>query len=291
MATRNETHVHDISTLANFKDWAMSIGAALAAFGWVQTADTGQVNWGTIASVPTSGNYVFEIWKPGDAGTTFYIRIDYGNNGGNPGIRIQGGTTTNGAGTLTGFTTVRQVPIVQASTGATGFNCLYCGDSSSFAIMMWRDASSTFNFVIAVDRSRNTSGATTNSYFSVMCTRDQGVGANPPTMQSVVFGVGAAPQSAAAGSPWPSITGPSSVGGGLQSMAFNGNIGITPVFPFVGYFDVPTLQVAYAAQSDFAELNVITTTVLGASHTYIYSKNQNLGVGNNVNLAVLMRWE
>lgn len=287
--TRNETHVHDISTLANFKDWAMSIGAALSAFGWTKSTDTGQVDWSSIASVPASNTYVYEIWQPGDGGTAFYVRIDYGNSGGSPALRIQGATTTNGAGTLSGFTTTQAVPVPGANSGSTLFNCLYCGDTSSFAIMMWRDIGTSSNFVISVDRARNSAGATTNSYFTLLCSLT--TSNNAWFVQSLWFGVGAAPAQGSQNiSAWNCLFGASNFRGASQSMAFNGNTGITPVFPFVGYYDCPVLTVAHAAITDFSELAVISTTVLGASHTYIFAKGGTFG-GSNFGLGVLMRWE
>jgi hypothetical protein len=288
--TRNETHVHDLSTLANFKDWAQSINAALTAFGWTQSSDTGQVNWGSIASVPTSNNYVYEIWQPGDGGTNFFVRIDYGNNGGSsPALKIQAGTTTNGAGTLTGFTSQQSVPSTTNNSGATLYNCLYCGDSSSFAIMLWRDIANG-NCAIGVDRSRSSSGAVTNSYFTVFCARDSNHTNSPYAQRSIVFGVGAGPLSAGNGETlFNAITGAAFMDGSTQSLNFNGNIGITPVFPFVGYYDNPTLLFIHPAQNDFTELALINTTLLGASHTFIFSKNNNFNAAHGYGLA--MRWE
>jgi hypothetical protein len=290
MATRNETHVHDLSTVANFKDWGQAVNTALTAFGWTQTADTGQVNWTTISSVPTSGNYVTELWQPGDGGTPFYIRIDYGNNAGNqPAMRFQGGTSTTGTGALSGFTTTLIQMASAVNTGSTLYNCLFSGDSSSFNIMMWRDASAA-NFVLSVDRARTSAGATTNAYFSILSFRATNVSGAAGTCQSVVFGIGVAPQlsSLATGS-LPTLATGTSWAGVNQSMFFNGNYGFIPVFPYVGYFDVPSLALGQLDQLDFSELSVLSLTILGSVHTYIVSKLSNFSFSNNFCLA--MRWE
>jgi hypothetical protein len=289
--TRNETHVHDLSTLANFKDWAQSVNLALTAFGWTQSADTGQVNWGSIASVPASNAYVYEIWQPGDGKTTFFVRIDYGNNGGTtPAIKIQAGTTTNGAGTLTGFTTTQCSLTTSGNSGTTPYNCLFCGDSGSFSVMLWRDVTSSGNAFFGVDRSRDASGATTAAYFTLFAAKSSAHN-NGYLQQSIVFGVGAAPLTAPGSGAvcFNSIQPGSYVTFSQNASVFNGNIALSPVFPMIGYFDNPTLTVVHVSQSDFSELAVLTTTMLGASHSFLFSKNQNFTTGTG--MAIAMRWE
>ena len=79
MSTQQSFLVCDSSTLANFKSWAQTISAFFTTATWTQSADTGQVNWSTIASVPGSGAFVYEIWEPNDGLTTFYVKVEYGN--------------------------------------------------------------------------------------------------------------------------------------------------------------------------------------------------------------------
>lgn len=269
----------------------MSVGAALTAFGWTQSTDTGQVNWGSIASVPTSGNYVYEIWQPGDGKTAFFVRIDYGNNGGtNPSIKIQAGTTTNGSGTLTGFTTTQCTLSTSSNSGATLYNCLFCGDSGSFAVMLWRDLPNAGNFFFSVDRSRDSSGATTAAYCTLFAAKSSAHN-NGYFQQSIVFGVGAAPLCAPGSGAvcFNSIQPGSYVTFSQNASTFNGNTALSPVFPVIGYFDNPTLTVVHASQSDFSELAVLTTTLLGAAHSFLFSKNQNMTTGTG--MAIAMRWE
>jgi hypothetical protein len=287
--TRNETHVHDLSTLANFKDWAQSFGAALTAFGWVQSSDTGQVNWGAIASVPAAGNYVFEIWTPGDGGTPFFIKLSYGNSGGSPSVLIQGGIGTNGTGLFVGFSTLSVTLPVAANNGATLYNCLYSGDSGSFNIMMWRDQGSTANFVICVERARTSSGATTNAYFSILTFKPTNLSLNGGTCQSIVFGVGQAPALGTNVNMLPTLNAGPSFNNINQSTFFNGNYPWIPVFPCVGYFDNPHLALGQVNQLDFSELAVVSLTILGATHSYIVSKLGNFSLA--ANFCIAMRWE
>lgn len=370
MATRNENHKHDVSTLAAFSDWASAIGTALAAFGWIQGNDTGQVVWtatvltltavtsagvysyssftgpaprvgmsftfsgfgiggnnvtatltavsggasGTVtvavttqanethagsgtttalAAAPTSGNYVYEIWKPGDGGTAFNVRFDYGNSGGtSPAIKVQIGTTTNGAGTLSGTTLTQATPNVSANSGtSTTFNCLFAGSTNWFSMMMWRDIANAGNVMIAIERSHDSSGADTNSPTAnahvtmYVCT-------NNWQQQSLVFGVGAATLIGGVTKSIVSLI--AAAGFGSISNSYNGNIALSPMFPFLGFFDNHSIGIGTAASLDYTEGSVITTTLYGATHTFLFSKNQNFtGVQNQSNSgsALLMRWE
>ena len=150
--TLNSALVCDNSTLANFKAWASAISAFLqtAGSGLSQTTDTGQVNWSTIASVPTSGNYVYEMYKNTDALTTFYFKIEYGtgSSSSNPKIRLSIGTGTNGAGALTGFVTTLNPFTMPGSDTAppstsTQYNCYFSAAPGRLSILMWRDCTTT----------------------------------------------------------------------------------------------------------------------------------------------------
>jgi hypothetical protein len=366
MATRNETHVHDLSTFANFKDWASSIGAALAAFGWLQSNDSGQVVWtatvltltqvtvganavysyssftgpaprvgmsvtfsgftnggnnvtatltavsggasGTVtvalttqvnethagsgsttaqSTVPASGASVYEIWQPGDGLTAYFVRFDYTNaSGTQPQIQFKIGTSTNGSGTLTGFTSTQMAFIRTSNSGASLFNCLYSGDSGNFRCMMWRDANAGFNGTLCIERSRDSSGNFTSSYVTIVSTRQDGGGINGSAMQqSVVFGVGAAVNTGFNNTQnWSN----NCVGYSGGASLFNGNVPLSPIYPIVGFLDNPLLGMAVGGQSDFSEAASLTTnSVYGSSHTYAFSKNQNMNIVNSTGVCML----
>jgi len=97
---------------ASFRAWGSLIHDKLAAIGTIQqTADTGQIDWATVAySATLSTSIGYEIWFLNDSlsGTApLYIRLDYGTgpNATRPWFRVTTGTSTNGAGTLTGVVT------------------------------------------------------------------------------------------------------------------------------------------------------------------------------------------
>ena len=92
-----------------FREWGSELSAKLTAAGLVQTADTGQINWVTVVRTGVNTDTGYEIWKLNDALVTSapaFFRINYGtgSNSTGPRIRIQHGTSTDGAGVLGGTT-------------------------------------------------------------------------------------------------------------------------------------------------------------------------------------------
>src|SRR5690242_8747640 len=148
MATSQQQLVCDSSTLANFKQWAQGISGNFTTFGWVQSGDTGQVNWSTIASVPGAASFVYEIWQPNDGLTTFYLKVEYGNVSGTncPSLRLTLSTSTNGAGTPTGFIVGpwnTNVTIFTPPSTSTQFECNFSGAAGRIGAMMWRNGSNS----------------------------------------------------------------------------------------------------------------------------------------------------
>lgn len=303
MAVSTQALVRDNSTLVNFKQWAKAISDFFVTAGWTQASDTGQVNWSSIASVPTAGNFVYEIWQPNDGLTTFYLKVEYGTNTAStntgPQIRVSIGTTTNGAGTLTGFVTSTQSHpnvVVSVTSTTTQWQCHFSGDSGRMAVMMWRDDNSGGGGIFfAVQRSLNNSGTPTSTHVTLMScgnvTTSSAVG-----QQTLVFGTGVGNSVAVAG------TGTQGLvcirNSQLSSQLFNGNISISPIFPDVGYFDNPLDIMALGAPNDFTEGSQYTIAAAnmpyGIAHTYIATKNNPFSKADGAtqnNAAVLMRYD
>src|ERR1039458_1237798 len=62
--------VHDNSTFANFAAWATAIDACFLAFGWKQSADTGQVTWLGVSSFSSVTNVSGTTWRYAYSGLT-----------------------------------------------------------------------------------------------------------------------------------------------------------------------------------------------------------------------------
>lgn len=303
MAVSTTVAVRDNSTLANFKQWAQVISNFFTTAGWVQSGDSGQVNWSSIASVPTVGNFVYEIWQPNDGLTTFYLKVEYGTNSASsntgPQIRLSIGTTTNGSGTLTGFVTSTQSQpntAVSVTSTTTQWQCHLSGDSGRISFLMWRDDSTGGGGqFFAVQRSLNSSGTPTSTHVTLMScgnvTTSCAVG-----QQTLVFGVGVGNAVTVGG------TGTQGLvcirNSQLSSQLFNGGAAISPIFPDVGYFDNPLDITALGAPNDFTEgaqyVIAAGNMPYGISHTYIATKNNPYSKADGAtqnNAALLMRYD
>jgi hypothetical protein len=269
MATLSTAQVCDNSTLAHFKAWAQTISNFMATAGWTQSTDTGQVNWGTIAAVPTN-SYVYEIWQPGDGLTTFYFKIEYGYSSTIPQMRISIGTSTNGAGTLSGFIAGpfycpgTSLGGGASNQGATTYNCYLSGNSGRIGIAMWvNNTVSPSNCYFGVARSKNSSGANTSTHVTLLTTSGNRVG-----VQTIVFGTGVT-TTIGQGNAYPPV-----IHTGLPSNIFaSTDVPISPLFPCVGYYDNPLIELGAAAANDITDQATFTisaaNTPYGVSHTYI----------------------
>ena len=102
----NLQHTTDIE----FNHWVNRFVDGLTAIGMVQTADTGQTSFGSpLIPIPgTNTDAGFQIWRFDDAqhaaGNPLICRFDFGTDAtaGDAAIDITVGTTTDGAGTMTG---------------------------------------------------------------------------------------------------------------------------------------------------------------------------------------------
>jgi hypothetical protein len=303
MATSQQTLVRDNSTLANFKQWAQAISNFFTTAGWLQSGDTGQVNWSSIAAVPAVNTFVYEIWQPNDGLTNFYLKVEYGTNSASsntaPQIRMNIGTATNGAGTLSGITlTAQSQPTTQVGVTSTStqWQCYFSGDSGRMCIMMWRDDSSG-GVLFVVQRSLNSSG-TPNSTYVTLCSLGNTSSNSRVGQQSLVFGVAATtatiPSGVSSGA-WCYLADYQNQG---TSQMFNGSVAVSPVFPVVGYFDNPMDALAIGSVGDFTEGATYTMgsaqMPYGVAHTYIVAKGAPFNQANSYRgnaAAVLMRFD
>lgn len=282
--TSQQFLLHDSSTLTNFKSWAKPISDFLTACGWAKTSDTGQVDWTSIASVPAAGSFVYEVWKPTDALQTgasqFFMRINYGKTGNaqaGPRIQFIIGTGTDGAGNLTGLTTTGSLtnawdPFFTDGGGLGGnssvtFDCYFSGDTDRFSLMMYRSGPSVSlcrSFVFGVERTKNADGSNNAEGVTAVMfntnTRSRG-------QQTHVFGVGIS--SAGATIPDGAVYCFAGLDGVNTSLAFNNNIPIAPLLPQYGKLGNPMTTFAAVHQQDIAEACFFTTTMYGATRTYI----------------------
>lgn len=267
MATATGNYPADNSSLANFKSWAQAISNAFATFGWTQTADTGQVNWSTIAAVPSS-TYVYEIWKAADtqaATMPIYVKMEYGFSSTQVAFRVTVGTASNGSGSITGAVNFSALVFgsndaTVANQGSTPIPCFFSGDAGEFRMMMWQgnlNVASAFG----IERSKDNTGAKTTDYFTCLQGQAFGTQRQQSTLLSLISNA--------------LETSIVSVGAttGSGTGSFNGTVAAFPVFPLIGKIGNPMLGWMACVGADVGEGATVTvSSVYGGTHTFIATK-------------------
>jgi hypothetical protein len=268
--TSRQQLICDSSTLANFKQWAMAISQFFAAAGWIQTADTGQVNWSTLSAVPGAGAFVLEYWRPGDGLTPVVVKVRYGNAGSStncPCVSIGFvGSTTDGAGGPgpgqfgQGDFTTALATFTPPST-SVAYECNFSGSPSRIAIMLWRNGTGNCQQFFALERSVDPTGAYTGSYVSLWT-----LGPGPSSYQTSFSPVYFAGLNLGAGC-WAvrliALAG--------YSSSWMGMIPFDTCAPFPGFFDYPCTVVGIGSTFDYPEAVPFTVNLYAQPKTYLPS--------------------
>lgn len=294
MATQFWSTVMDQNTDAGFRAWGAELNARLAAAGLVQTADTGQVNWATVARAAIASNAGFEIWRFNDAmqaTAPIFLRLDYGSGSAQniPRIRLTVGTSTNGAGTLGGAATaVRTVTAISGSTTGLANYPSYVCVASGFCGLAWKTTGSTSSYAwggFMICRSCDTDGVPDARGCFIDYHSNSGNANSDMTSQSVRF------TATAIVYPQQSIMQPIYVPGNVSSsmvgadfqiyLAWMINPQVLPVFGLCGAFPAELSKGVTAT----------TTLVGGAPRTYIQLEKE-LGQSSETGeLGLCMLWE
>ena len=156
---------------ATFRAWGKGMSDQLTAVGLAKTADTGQIDWATVAR-PTTNTWGYEIRRMSDSLDTaspIFIKIEYGTGGAvtRPGLRISTGTGSNGAGTLTGLLTG---PADLAPTSNVSYNTTIamCRVDGAFWCSWITAVSGYGNNVWAIFRPQDSSGTVTGEDWTVV---------------------------------------------------------------------------------------------------------------------------
>lgn len=122
---------------ATFRAWGLAMSDAMTAVGFIKSADTGQIDWATVARPSISSVAGYEIRYLNDSlhGTCpIYVKIEWGagTTQVRPILYFTVGTSTDGAGTITGTAILaRQAAGNNTSNGTTndhlGMSCMVEG--------------------------------------------------------------------------------------------------------------------------------------------------------------------
>jgi hypothetical protein len=274
MATATTNAYCDASTLANFNAWAYWMYQQFLAFGWVQTADTGQGTFPASGSVPTAVGYyaVFQSADSLSVACPITVRIDFWASGSNiPFFQLQIGTGgTDGAGNLNapysaklagGGTYVLQA---YADDSSNLYPCYASGDAGTMRFAMFLNPAlgypAYYNPVyIIIGRSVNYAGAQTSDYATLWA------GCQGGKYFQTVFNASTGGTNTFDSNNY-MIT-PMQYGGSTTSQG--GSVFAAPIMQNIGGLTNPTPDILLGKAGDFAGATTATVTMYNVSHTYL----------------------
>lgn len=274
-----------ITTDALFRAWGSVYGIRFALMGLIQTSDTGQINWTTVA-FPAGANASqgYEIWRFNDAlqaTVPIFLKIEYGSGAvaADGAIWVTLGSGSNGAGTLNGVLSLRQR--ITCTASVTAVSHYWSGDTNRFTIAVSNAAASSM--FIGVERTIDTSGNVTSE--GALLIAKSGTGAWGQVAWNQITG----PYTAT----WETSLG--AMGAGTAPFGtFGTQIAIYPVFHNKGIFLVPGLNVFVYESTLIATGSTISFSRYGSTHTYMPLGNTNFGNagrGGGSLLVAMMRYE
>ena len=275
-------------------NWLLSVKAVsdqLKAFGWVQTADTGQINWTTVTK-PTAATAVagVEVFHPADALQSvapYLLLVSYGVNGTatRPAVWFRVGQATDGASNAIGTTWGATFMVTAVAGSATINRMRFSGDTGSFRCMLWEDGANSNYYaqgVFSLCRTKNSVGDPDVTGVCMQGTLD-----NSNTGSLIVPFTGVPP---AANTTWLALI----PGSPNASALWGTTIGVSPVYPTLGYVRNPLVELVVHFRGDVSAGSVFSLTLYGISRNYLsHSSPSTAGLPsvNGVSMIPAILWQ
>jgi hypothetical protein len=272
---------------ANFRLWGKGLSDAMTAVGFTKTADTGQIDWTTVAKPAGASTFQgYEIRAFTDdlqASNPVVVKIEFGSGAGSatyPGLQITVGRASDGAGTLVGEVT-NAAPAYKGSQGTGSQPCFVSGSTDRIEAVLYGD-STAYAFAFWIERVKDDTGAATELGV------DFGYKAGASTYQVFFPKKGLQfPVTAVAGLP---CLVPYSGG----AFSYVGNLGLFPIYTNIGYIANPNLAaIVYDSASIVSAGSIITVSIFGANHDYVISQVLTGTINGNstATICIALRYE
>lgn len=155
------------STDANFRAWTKFVRDAMVAGGWLQTADTGQINFATVtrplAPSTDAGYVIMRMADTHQALRPVYVRLTYGSGPGSSNIPRMGigiGRGSDGAGNLTGGVGSSTILTLSHSTTEVNVFCFSSAGKDRAHVILFDDVlNPNFTMSFSIERGRTSTGA------------------------------------------------------------------------------------------------------------------------------------
>lgn len=164
MTAINLSLAPDNSSAALFRAWGSAVDGTFGTCGWVQTSDTGQINWVTVGA-PGGANTAmgYSIWRMNDtlqSTKPVFIKMEYGSGTatGSPCFWITIGTGSDGAGNITGILKSRGQFGVYSTAIASP--CNFSGANNRYCFSLWHNSGISYQWLfLSIERTHDTNGA------------------------------------------------------------------------------------------------------------------------------------
>ncbi len=278
---------------ATFRKWAQ-FARDCFALGFVQTADTGQIDLYQAGAFTSTGGSLpqgYNIFRMADALQASYpvfMKLEYMTWGGasiSPAIWLTVGTGSDGAGNLTGIFVVRfNLPCGNASGSTLP---AYGSGGTNYAV--FAIGTNATPFCLSIERSVDATGTVTGEGVIVVVVGGTGVSTVASTKS--IYGIAIGTQ--------PAIeTGVHVVLTSQNPSSFGINVGVSLMVPYAGVAKQPGFGFLAIRQGDFVIYSSIALSVYGATHTFLRLgdsiqtvRNNGAGVMADANIRLCCRYE
>jgi hypothetical protein len=145
-----------------FRAWGGALSNAITAVGIIKTADTGQIDWTTVANPADNSYGGYEVRAFDDSlqsTNPLFLKIEFGRLNNLIAMRLSLGTGTNGSGTLTGQFMTTGLVCQTRQNNATPSSCFVSSDGSYLTVGLFvPTAHATF---FAIERTKDSFGQNT----------------------------------------------------------------------------------------------------------------------------------
>jgi hypothetical protein len=262
----------NVTVAADMRAWGQGISNALQTFGWVKTADTGQLDWTTSGSVGQNTVLGYEVFRMNDAlqaTAPVFLRLQYGSNvNTQPRIVWQVGTGTNGAGTITGTATAAPSQALEMGGSSTtqAYTSYASGASDRFALALnahntgdpTTQTSSALGMALSIERTKDANG---NNTAEGVCVYAHGQNLNTNNYEQTLSFVAGIASSASVVQPYALA--------GVASAIYQLDVSVFPHYPFLGKLLPAKTDLLSYMTADIAPLSQFQATIAGTARNYL----------------------
>ena len=246
---------------APFRASALAVHDAIIACGWTQTADTGQINFATVTKPGATGTVAgYAIYKSSDALSAtkpIYLKLEFGtgNSATQLGFWLQFGTSTTGAGVLTGQTSTRR-QMIPGAVGV-GLTSYFSGDGGRIAaaICVGGLTGSTTGMYFSVERSHADDGSYDGTGFYWWRASNASVTSQFIPFTGAIFAE--------------DTRTPAMMYQPVSTGVYGTDTGVYPQLPFLGKWLNPLTNFLSYYRADISAGSQIPVRLYGVDHNYI----------------------